>query len=62
MDRPDIKRGDWIILKPSADEQGVEARVYNVRDDGSLFVGYHQGSFKTMRHTGRLSRQQFFCF
>lgn len=49
MDRPDIKRGDWIILKPSADEEGVEARVYNVRDDGSLFVGYHQGSFKTMK-------------
>ena len=46
MDKPDIKRGDWIILKLS---EGVEALVYKVREDGSLFVGYHQGSFKTMK-------------
>lgn len=51
MEKPDIKRGDWIILKPSKDEKGIEAIVYNVRDDGSLFVGYHQQSFKTMKAT-----------
>ncbi|WP_297190236.1 hypothetical protein [uncultured Porticoccus sp.] len=49
MDKPDIKRGDWIILKPSEDAEGIEALVYNVREDGSLFVGYHQHSFKTIK-------------
>ena len=49
MESPDINRGDWIILKLSEETEGVEALVYKVREDGSLFVGYHQGSFKTMK-------------
>ncbi|TNE81672.1 MAG: hypothetical protein EP334_02285 [Gammaproteobacteria bacterium] len=49
MDRPEVERGDWIMLKASGDSGEVEARVYNVHDDGTLFVGYHQGSFKTMK-------------
>lgn len=49
MDRPHVERGDWIMLKACEEQESVEARVYNVHDDGSLFVGYHMGSFKTMK-------------
>ncbi|MEZ5528597.1 MAG: hypothetical protein R3E57_01425 [Porticoccaceae bacterium] len=48
MDRPEVERGDWIMLQVSDNSGAVEARVYNVHDD-ILFVGYHQGSFKTMK-------------
>ena len=49
MDRPEVERGDWIMLQSSDDSGAVEARVYNVHEDGSLFIGYHLHSFKTVK-------------
>lgn len=49
MEQPDVGKGDWIILRATKDSAAIEARVYKVNDDGSLFVGYHQHSFKTIK-------------
>lgn len=49
MERPAVERGDWITLKACEDSESVEARVYNVHEDGTLFVGYFQHSFKTIK-------------
>ena len=49
MERPEVKRNDWIKVQTDPDSGSVEARVFNVHDDGTLFVGYLQHSFKTTK-------------
>jgi hypothetical protein len=49
MERPEVKKGEWIILRENADDPGVEANIYRVEDDGTLFVGYHAYSIRTTK-------------
>lgn len=49
MERPEVKKGEWIIMKQHADDPGVEANIYRVEEDGTLFVGYHAYSIRTTK-------------
>ncbi|WP_461516369.1 hypothetical protein [Porticoccus sp.] len=49
MERPNVQRRDWIMVKTAPDSEAVECQVYNIHDDGTLFVGYFQHSFKTTK-------------
>ena len=49
MDRPEVKKNDWIDLKNHADDPGIEARVMRVEDDGSVFVIYYQYSIRASK-------------
>lgn len=49
MERPDVKKDDWILLKNVEDDEGIEAHVFKVEDDETLFVGYHAYSIRTMK-------------
>lgn len=49
MDRPDVVKGGWVILKNFAEDPGMEARIFRVEDDGTLFVGYWEQSIRTSK-------------
>ena len=49
MERPDVKKNDYILLKNAEDDEGIEALVFKVEEDGTLFVGYHAYSIKTLK-------------
>ncbi|MEH6468245.1 MAG: hypothetical protein V7725_01385 [Porticoccus sp.] len=49
MERPEVKKGDFITMREHADDPGVEANVYRVEENGTLFVGYHAYSIRTTK-------------
>ncbi|PCJ93669.1 MAG: hypothetical protein COA46_01150 [Porticoccaceae bacterium] len=49
MERPEVKKGGWIILRESAEDPGIEAQIYREQEDGTLFVGYHAYSIRTTK-------------
>jgi hypothetical protein len=49
MERPEVKKGDWIIMREHAEDPGVEANIYRIEEDGTLFVGYHNSSIRTTK-------------
>ncbi len=51
MERPEVKKGEWITVKKHKENPGFEARIFRVEDDGTLFVGYHEDSIQTTKAT-----------
>lgn len=49
MECPEVKKGEWIVLKESENSPALEARIFRVRGDGTLSVGYHEDSIKTKK-------------
>lgn len=49
MECPEVKKGEWIVLKESENSPALEARIYRVKDDGTLSVGYHENSIKATK-------------
>ena len=49
MECPEVKKGEWIVLKESENSPAFEARIFRVKDDGTLAVGYHEDSIKTVK-------------
>ena len=49
MDRPEVKKNDWIILRSFAEDPGIEARIFRVDEDGSAFVGYWDHSIRATK-------------
>ncbi|HEB28136.1 MAG TPA: hypothetical protein ENI05_10240 [Porticoccus sp.] len=49
MERPEVKKGDFITMRERADDPGVEALIYRVEEGGTLFVGYHAYSIRTTK-------------
>jgi hypothetical protein len=49
MERPNVKKGEWIMMGQHPEDPGVEANIYRVEEDGTLFVGYHNGSIRTSK-------------
>jgi uncharacterized membrane protein len=49
MDRPEVAKNDWIVLRAFAEDPGMEARVFRVEDDGSVFVGYWEYSIRSAK-------------
>lgn len=49
MDRPEVKKNDWISIKNFAEDPGMEARVMRIEEDGSVFVVYHEYSIRATK-------------
>ncbi len=49
MNQPEVKEGDWIIIKSEENSQGINGYVFNVFSDGTLSVGYHQNDAKAIK-------------
>lgn len=49
MDRPEVKKGDWIVLRNYAEDPGMEARVMRLEEDGSVFVVFHEYSIRASK-------------
>ena len=49
MDIPSVSIGDWIKIKSTPNEAGINGYVYYVHEDGSLAVGYIQHGGKGIR-------------
>lgn len=49
MDQPEVKQGEWIILKSDEASEGVHGYVLAVFPDGTLSVGYYQNNAKPIQ-------------
>lgn len=49
MDRPEIKKNDWVIMRSFAEDPGIEARIFRVEEDGTAFVGYWDHSIRATK-------------
>lgn len=49
MGKPNVNEGDWLIIKSSSRDSGINGYVFSVHSDGSLAVGYYQNNAKAIK-------------
>ena len=49
MNQPEVKEGDWIVIKSDENSSGIDGYVFDLFSDGTLSVGYYQNRMKAIK-------------